>query len=258
MFLRNPNNQTGMAAAVAISWAALMISVLNRYPFPHVFPQDVDSPVLALEMSRNASDIDAVLHRSEPDNAPRAAYIMWLGNVLDLVFIPICGFFLWSLARLFTAHTRLLTSLIAGAALFDYVEDWQIFRALNGLSPAIYVSSLIKWGLLGLVFLFTAVILLRSVSPVYSTATKRLIAIAYLVSGGLIVLSVSLGEFIGYSHIELAMRIFGLVVIVHLIGMFGHYLSIPGISQKYVENFCEERRRAGKESMTAVKPERAK
>jgi hypothetical protein len=256
MFLRNSSNRTGAAAVLTIAWSLLLMSMLNRYPFPHIFPHDINSPVLALELSHCASDIDAVLHRSEPEKAPLATHIMWLGNVLDLGFIPIYALFLWSLARVFADRTRLLTLLILGTALFDYLEDWQIFRALKGASPPIYLASLVKWGLLGLVLLLTAIVLLRSTSPVYSLPTKRLLALAYLISGGLLLLSVGLGQWIGYSYIELGTKIFALLVAVHAIGMLGPHFSVAGISRKYVENFCEERKRAAKGSLIAVRPER--
>ena len=255
MFGLNPSIRAGVAAALTIAWAVLM-SALTPYPFPHIFPYDIDSPVLALELSHGASDIDAVLHRSEPDKAPLANHIMGLGNVLDLVFIPIYAFFLWSVGRLFTARTRMLTWLILGTALFDYLEDWQIYRALNGANPAIYLASLAKWGLLGLALVFTAVLLLRSASPVYSLPTKRLLGVAYLLSGGLIVAAVLLGQWIGYSYIGIGLEIFGFLAIVHVIGLLGPHFSIAGISQKYVENFCEERTRAAKGSLVAVRPER--
>ncbi|MGA7236693.1 MAG: hypothetical protein WBY44_13490 [Bryobacteraceae bacterium] len=255
MFLRNPGIRAGVAAAFTIAWALLM-STLNRYPFPHIFSYDINSPVLALEFSHDAYDIDAVLHRSEPDKAPVAIHIMWLENALDLIFIPIYGFFLWSLARVFTDRTRLLTSLIVGTTLFDYLEDWQIFRALAGASPPIYPFSLVKWVLLGLALLLTAVVLLRTASLVYSLPTERLIAIGYLISGGLIVVAVALGQWIGYSYIEIALEIFGFLAIVHIIGLLGPHLAIAGISQKYVENFCEERKKTGRGSLVAVKPDR--
>ena len=136
MFLGNPSIRAGVAAALTIAWGALLMWELNRYPFPHIFPYDINSPVLALELSHGASDIDAVLHRPEPNNAPLAKHIMWVVNVLDLVFIPIYGFFLWSLARVFTARIRVLTWLVVGTALFDYLEDWQIFKALERRQPA--------------------------------------------------------------------------------------------------------------------------
>lgn len=259
MFLRNPSIRTGAAAALTIAWAALLTlftSPPKQYPFPLIFPYDVSQPVLALELSHGANDIDAVLHRGEPDKAPVAKRVMWLGNVLDLVFIPIYAFFLWSAACLFGGAGRGLTLLILGTALFDYLEDWQIFRALDGVNPPIYLASLVKWGLLGLTLLLTAVLLFRSASPVYSLPTKRLLGLAYLASGGLMIAAVSLGQWIGYSYIELGLRVFSFVAVVHLIGLLGPYLSIPGISQKYVENFCEERKRVEKGLLVAVKPER--
>jgi hypothetical protein len=258
MFLTDPNNRAGVAAAFTIAWALLMGWAENQYPFPHIFPHDIGRPVLALELSSDGPEIDAVLHRSEKDKTARAVETMRVVNVLDLVFIPIYSFFLWSVARVFKPHTRLLNLLIAGVVLFDYAEDWQINEALHGASPAIYLPSLVKWGLLGLALLATAIILLRSVSPFYSDPTKKLLAIAYAASGSLMILSVVLGRVIGYSYITLAMQIFSLLVVVHLIGMLGKYLSVRGITQKYVENFCEERKRAGKESLTAVRPERGK
>lgn len=227
MFLRNPSIRAGVAAALTIAWSLLLMSVLNQYRFPHIFPYDIDSPVLALELSHGASDIDAVLHRSEPDKAPLATHIMWLGNVLDLVFIPIYAFFLWSLGRVFTDRTRLLTWLVLGTALFDYLEDWQIFRALNGANPPIYLASLVKWGLLGLALLYTAVLLFRSASAVYSLPTKRLLGVAYLVSGGLIVIAVSLGQWIGYSYIAIGLGIFGFLAIIHVIGLLVRCTFLP-------------------------------
>ncbi len=256
MFLGNASIRAGVAAALTIAWGALLMWELNRYPFPHIFPYDINSPVLALELSHGASDIDAVLHRPEANNAPLAKHIMWVGNVLDLVFIPLYGFFLWSLARGFTDRIRVLTWLIVGTALFDYLEDWQIFKALDGANPPIYLFSLVKWGLLGLALLLTAVVLLRSASTVYSLPTRRLIAIAYILSGGLIVVAVALGQWIGYSYIEIALEIFAFLAVVHVIGLLGPHFSIAGISQKYVENYCEERKKTGKGSLIAVKPER--
>jgi hypothetical protein len=178
-------------------------------------------------------------------------------NQLDPVFIPLYGFALWSLARVFMPRIPLLTLLIVGTALFDYLEDCQIFRALDDASPAIYIPSLIKWALSGLVFLGTGIVLLRSKSPVYALATKRLVSVAYFLASLLLLISVAFGTWIGYSLIALAIAVFGFLLVVQVIGFLGPYLAIPGIKQKFVENFCEDRRKAGKESITAVSAEPA-
>src|SRR5580704_4781441 len=247
------SHRAAAAAVLMIVWIAVMAWVPPKYPFPHIFHHDVASPVLALEISRDADDIEAVLHRADPQ-AKQAAGFERVSNRLDLIFIPLYAFFFWSMARVFTGRTRLLTLFILGTALFDYAEDWLIFRVLDGENPAIFIPSLAKWGLLGVVLLGTAVILLRSRSPVYSLSTKRLLAIAYFISGMLLLISVAFGVRIGYSLIALAIQLLAFVVVVHVIGFLGHYLAIPGITQKYVENFCEERKKIGKESLIAVEP----
>jgi hypothetical protein len=246
-------HRAAAAAVLMIAWIIVMVRVPPKYPFPSVFHHDVASPILALEISRNADDIEAVLQRADPQ-AKQAVDFERVSNQLDLIFIPLYAFFFWALARVFTARTRLLTLLILGTALFDYAEDWLIFRALDGENPPIFIPSLAKWGLLGAVLLGTGIILLRSRSPVYSLATKQLLAIAYFILGLLLLISVAFGTRIGYSLIALAIQLLGFVVVVHLIGFLGHYLAIPGITQKYVENFCEERKKTGKESLIAVEP----
>ena len=56
----------GFAALAAVVWGAWMAIIVAHYPYDHVFRHDVDSPVLALEMSRDAGDISAVLHETVP------------------------------------------------------------------------------------------------------------------------------------------------------------------------------------------------
>lgn len=241
--------RAGLAALVTAAWAVWLMSAANPYPFPHVFHHDVDSPVLALEISRDAADIDAVLHRSDV-----AIKSMDKVNRLDLIFIPLYAFSIWSFARVFAIRTRGLTTVILLAAFFDYLEDGQIYQALAGANPPIYIPSLVKWGFLGLVFLALSHILLKSDSPVYSLSTKRLLAIGYFISGVLVLMDVALGEWIGYSHIELAMLIFSQLTVVNIIGFLGHFLIIPGMKQTFVENFCDKK--TADPSVTAVKGER--
>ena len=183
-----PTNRAGLAALITIVWGLVMAYYVGQYPYPHVFNHDVDSPVVALELSRGQRDIDKVLHRrhTESPTTPKsnpAVQNMALLNWLDLAFIPLYTFSIWSLARVFATRTRRLAILVAGVAVFDYLEDGQIFRALAGQNPPIFIPSLIKWGLLGVVFLVLSRILLISKSAVYRLPTKRLMAIAYFAAG---------------------------------------------------------------------------
>jgi hypothetical protein len=249
--LRKPTDRAGIAALVMIVWGVLLQGALRSYPFSHAFHHDVNSPGLALQISRGAEDIDAVLHRSDAASVKAVASLGW-NNGLDLIFIPIYTVFLWSLARVFTSRTRLLTVFLAGTALFDYLEDWRIFQALGGENPAIYLPSLAKWGLVGIVLIWIGVIFLRSKIPVYSVATRRLVGITYLISGLLTLIAVIDGQLIGYSLIELALVLFSVLAVIQVFGLLGHYLSIPGAMPKYVDDFCNRRKKAGQESLRAV------
>jgi hypothetical protein len=265
--------RAGVAALLTIVWAAVLMFLPPKYPFPHKFDHDVDSPVLALEISRGIDDIDRILR---PGPTPEAeANNCYLGtrarhptpqiceaqakdyeyesNELDLVFIPLYAFSLWSFARVFTNRTRLLTLLILCTGVFDYLEDWQIFRARQGEIAAIYIPSLVKWALLGLVLFGIAIVLLRSKILAYSIATKRILSIVYFLAGILLLISAAVGKWIGYSLIELGTGLFGFLLLVQAIGFLGPYLAVPAIKQTFVDNFCEERKKAGRESLIAVK-----
>jgi hypothetical protein len=280
----------GIAALLTVLWGLLLsvppqFPVLSqkfailppRYPFHHQFHHDVDSPILALEISQGADDINLVLHPGpnkeaearecnlgRKDRQPTAAVceaqardFEYKSNVLDLVFIPLYAFSVWALLRVFIGRTGPLVLFILGTAAFDYLEDWRIFQALDGENPAIYVPSLVKWGLLGLALLATGIVLLRSKNPVFSLATKRLLGLAYVVSSLLLLISVALGTIIGYSLIELGVALFSFLLVIQAGTFLGPYLAIPAINQKFVDNFCEERKKAGRESLVAVKAEPA-
>jgi len=216
----------GWAALLMIAWGGVMFWRLRAYPFPHEFHHDVDSPGIALEESHKASDIEAVLHRDDQrvkaEEKQKAKDSLRQNNRLDLVFIPIYAFFLWSLGRVFRERTPLLTLLILGTAFFDYWEDWRIFRALDGENPAIDIPSLIKWALLALVLLGTGVILMRSVSTVYSLATKRLMGIGYVIAGLLLLIALGGGDELfgyGYSLIEVGALLYAQLTVIQMVGL---------------------------------------
>jgi hypothetical protein len=253
-------NRAGLVALLTAVWAIVILTVTNSYPYPHIFDHGADSPVMALEMAHGENDIEAVLHRhdaSDPKDRRKAAESMKKVNDFDLFFIPLYALSCWSLARVFAGKTKLLAICICAAALFDYLEDWQIYRSLWGENPEVYLPSLVKWGFLGVVFLLLSGIFVKSASAVYSLSTKRLLAVGYFIAGGLILMDVALGSLIGYSHIALGMTIFSALLIVHIVGLLGHYLAIPGIKQTFVEDFCEQRKKnAGGFATSAIKAER--
>ena len=163
--------------------------------------------------------------------------------MLDLVFIPIYAFFLWSVGRLFARSHSSVDLVDTGDCIVRLLRrlanlpglEWRQLRA-------IYLPSLVKWGLLGLALMLTGV-LLTSINPKPGLfiADKEIAQDGLpVVKGGLIVAAVALGPVdwiiafiaIGARNLRLP------VAIVHVIGLLGPHFSIAGISEKYVENFC--------------------
>src|SRR5262249_40159878 len=134
-------------------WAILMLASLNygpaSYRFPHRFSKDIDSPVLAIELATEKSDVDAIRQSqtNDPNKIRSAEQALCYNTVLDLVFIAIYTSYLFSLARLFGCGGKWALAAIIGIAIFDYIEDAFIFMTLSNASPVSVFPSLIKWGL---------------------------------------------------------------------------------------------------------------
>ncbi len=241
---------TGLAALLMTLWAIFMLVLLSRggnaYTFPHRFSHDIDSPVLAIELASERSDVDAALKRSDNDPAKiRAAErALHFNTVLDLVFIPLYTIYLVFLARLLGCSGKWVVAAIVGAGIFDYIEDACIFLTLSGAGPVPFVPSLIKWGLLALSFAIIGAGMLRGGATVYSFATQALLGIAHLAAAVLILVAVVLGRLIGYSTLQLGNEIFAVTVVVNLVGLLGPLVGswFPGMDIVYVEDFCHKRK----------------
>src|SRR5580704_15376765 len=193
---------TGFVALLLICWSILMVILLRPYKFDHDFHDEIDSPVLALELAPHANALRAVLQTSSPADEQCARKVLKTNNSLDLIFIPIYACFLWFFADLISVESnganryiRFACLLcIIGAALFDYLEDWGIAITLDhgqltdSLARATRYPSLVKWGLIGSALLLTSVLLFRAVTVVYSIATTRILAILYGMAGFLVLL----------------------------------------------------------------------
>ena len=237
----------GWAALITVLWSVLMMTML-AYPFEHRFNHDVDSPILALELAHDKSDIDAVL-QTKRENRAIAVNTIWWNTILDLVFIPLYVGYLLRLGRLFpdvVGLGRLVPMLAAGAGLFDYVEDWLIFMALRGGYPPVYLPSLAKWGLLALTQLALGPLLLRTRVEIYSLATRRLLGLAHVTAGAIMLLGAALGEWIGYSWIELGAKIFAVTILSNAIGLVGGYLGgwLRESQPEPLDDFCSKRSKA--------------
>ena len=247
---------TGLAALLTAIWAILMGTLLtSAYTFPHRFPHEIDSPVLALELASNPSEVNAVLQRNTNDakKIATAARALLVNTKLDLVFILLYAAYLLLLGLLFEAPRKWLLVTVFGAALFDYIEDAFMFLNLGSTGPPPFVSSLIKWGLLGASFLVIGIAMLRRGEAVYSFATRALLGIAHCAAGMLMLVAVAAGKLIGYSLLELGVEVFAYTVLVNLVGLLGPMIGswFPGKDLVYVEDFCAKTK-AGVTSGPAV------
>ena len=264
--------------ALAMSLAAFVFAYLltRNYTFPPDFQDNIDRPVLAIELPRSAQDLRRVLHTDNPHdsdsqcrqnvqacNVAQAISGLRANTYQDFVFILLYSLYLWRFALLFGitrngTPIRLATTvgyLALLAALFDCAENIGILRTLDatnltdGLARATAWPSRGKWILFGLALLLTSRVLLQSENPIYSLATKRLLAIGYVVSGALFWAGLWWPPLI-----ELATSIFGLLVLVNIIALLGPYFAnmLPEKTPEYVADFCE-RKREGRADV-AVRP----
>jgi hypothetical protein len=260
---------TGLLALLTSCWAILMFVSLSPYKFDHDFHDEIDSPVLAVELANSAQALQAVLQTSNPNNEQSAKTVLRINNRLDLIFIPLYSGFLWFFADLISTERRGANRYlrfacficIVGAAVFDYLEDWGISRTLNStqltdsLVRATRLPSLVKWGLIGSALFLTSILLLRAAPVVYSLATTRLLGVLYGAAGALMIFGL-----VRYLFIGVAMKIFSFVVIVNAAGLLGPIVMhhFPGVEPVYIPNFCERRKLALTGASSAIRPRHLK
>jgi hypothetical protein len=258
---------TGLLAFLTACWAILMFMSLRPYKFAHDFYDEIDSPVLAVELAPSAQALQAVLRTSNPTDEQCARRVLKINNRFDLVFIPIYASFLWFFADLVSVrgigtsrYLRLICFVcVVAAAVFDYLEDWGISRILtstlltDSVARATRVPSLFKWGLIGITLFLTSIILLREAPVVYSLATTRLLSVLYGGSGLLIIFGL-----VRHPFLESGMKIFGFLVVLNAIGLLGPIVQhrFPGVEPTYIPDFCERRQLALESTSTAIKAHR--
>jgi hypothetical protein len=256
---------TGLLALLTTCWAILMFVSLSAYKFDHDFHDEIDSPVLAVELAHSAQALQAVLQTSNPNDEQSAKTVLRINNRLDLVFIPLYSGFLWFFADLISTQSQGASRYlrfacficVVGAGVFDYLEDWGISRTLNStqltdsLARATRAPSLVKWGLIGSALFLTSILLLRAAPVVYSLATTRLLGVLYGAAGSLMILGL-----VRYLLIGVAMKIFSFVIVVNAGGLLGpiamHFF--PGVEPVYIPDFCQQRKLALTRASAAVRP----
>jgi hypothetical protein len=247
---------TGSLAALMAVLGFVMWIGLKNYSFDHDFHHGINSPILAVELASNSSELATVLNPGQsPDEETahaRAREVVRTNTREDCFFILLYTSFLWLFGMLFAFRSdgfptklRVFTVVIIATALCDYAENVGIFLAINApqLSDSLALNicwpSRCKWSLFGIALLLTADILLRSRNVMYSVATRRLLAVVCILSGTLLI--VGLWD---PPLIELGVNLFGSMVLINLVALLGPYVSewIPKTVPQYVDDFCERKK----------------
>jgi hypothetical protein len=144
---------------MAVSALLIGLQLAHRYPFEHNFHDDIDSPVLAIELATNAKALEAVLGTENPaDVNPRtnpsiAVACLRTNTFKDFWFIPLYTLFLWQFAALFAiradgsrmAHRRTIAGLAVLIAVLDCTENIGILRALGASRLSDFTAQAICW-----------------------------------------------------------------------------------------------------------------
>jgi hypothetical protein len=240
----------------------------HRYSLEHNFHDDIDSPVLAIELVPDANALAAVLGTDKPASVdpairPSIAVTCLRANTYeDFFFILLYASFLWQFATLFAIrvdgtpmfHRSTIAGLAVLIAALDCGENIGILRALGASNlndfpvQAIYWPSRGKWGLFGVALLLTGWILARSASSIYLLPTRRLLALAYGTAGVLMLIGLTMPHMI-----ELATQMFALLVAINIVGLLGPYVEKHLLRRTipvYVDDFCNNK--AQKQTKVAV------
>ena len=249
-----------LAVAMAVFGLLVWFQLIRDYPFEHSFHEKIDSPILAFQLSTSIGDLKEVLHTENPGQANSDPFVgkaiacLRTNTYKDFFFILLYTSFLWAFAALFAAGTgrrrsayRTLASVLILLALFDCAENVGILRALGASSLSLSTSQAIcwpsrfKWGLFSVALLFTAWILERSSSHLYSLTTRRLLALAYGAAGILIMIGLRKPHVI-----ELGTNLFAVLTIINIVALLGPYIEnnfLRARPPEYVDDFCNRKAR---------------
>jgi len=206
---------TGLAALLTFGWVLLMYKLLS-YPPPQHFHHHIETPVLAIELVSNPSEVESVLRNNSDIIAT-----LHLNTTLDLVFIPLYAGYVFLAGRLFGARLAVILPLAILAGTADYIEDYFIFQSLHLAPPRQLVPSLIKWTALSVAFATVGVAMLRNVTAIYKAPVRKTLGVAHLIAAALMLAGVCLGQTISYGYfpIELGNGVFGITIIANTIGL---------------------------------------
>jgi hypothetical protein len=211
---------------------------VKHYPCKAEFHHHIPSPVLAIELASNREEVKLALEpgcgATPQEQVNHQAHEALLRNtVADLFFIPLYSLFIWSFGycvgddkpKLGNFFQRALMTTVISTAIADYAEDIGVLRSLclgasNTIARWTSWPSRIKWAMLALSLLLTAVILIRSQTKMYSLGTRILLTSGYTIAGALIATGLRIPYLIRFG-----MTVLAVIVVLQIIALFGPYIE---------------------------------
>ena len=229
---------TGLLALISLTIFLVMLFGMFAFPFCPPFKHQIKSPILAVELAADESELCAVIGTKQPasaeqercanpqkqpspHNAARAIALITANTWEDLLFIPAYALFVYCLASLAVASSdgkgktlsRIVGVLILLAAIFDYLEDLGIFTSLkaNTLNSSVIshtrAVSLAKWSLIGVSLLLVGIILLRAGDALYGRVLRNVLGWLAIAAGALMLISTLLPGLMLYANSLFALLI---------------------------------------------------
>lgn len=235
---------TGVTAVLTALMGIIMLAGMVRYPDKGKFhDNEISSPVLAMELARNRTDLEEVLQTQHPHqaaikdsdslNAYRAVSALYANTIEDCGFIPLYSLFLLPMILLFTGTSaknkiRVAARILIGAvAVLDYAENYGIFKTLHAsivtdeLAHAIRYPSLGKWALLGVTLLVLGSVMVTSHKDVLSESVRTVLGIGFAITGVLLLMGMLCPMWIGNANL-----LFSLLIIASATGLLAPFFRI--------------------------------
>jgi glucan phosphoethanolaminetransferase (alkaline phosphatase superfamily) len=178
------NQTVALLALLLIAYSVVMMRVVAGFP-------SVPEPVLTVELGSTGAELSKVLNATNQDKTYDARKVLRLDTHLDNFYIPVYAGFLFALALLIGQSLKspapglvwAACLIIVAAAIADWVENYNIFAALNAstisdaTALAIRHPSLVKWFCLAVDYVLLAVMLIKSTDRPFPRIAALLLAL---------------------------------------------------------------------------------
>lgn len=229
---------TGLFALISATISLVMLFGMFAFPFFSPFKHQIKSPILAVELATDDSELCAVIgttqpasatqescsnpqKQANPHNAAKAIALIIADTWEDLLFIPVYALFIYSFAALEVAVSdgkgKLLSQMVGVsillAAIFDYLEDLGIFTSLKADTLDLSVIShtravsLAKWSLIGVSLMLVGIILLRAGDSLYGSVLRNILSWLAIAAGIMMLVSTLLPGLMLYANSLFALLI---------------------------------------------------